>query len=400
MTFDHGCLLLMCLVASACSNVEPRRQAGDSNLANDVVVDQAFFETHPESEAAWLIYAFDRIATLREYGSAAACEREYLLEVAGRRKMIDYWVDNGTPGTDRYLDFLIEIEQLGFLEEYVIAAFGQPGWTVPATSMVDLDVAAFSLWGQQNLKGHSGQTRAQVEYYCPAVAGASYPPIESFFGLQGRRCDKSEELEGVLERWYADRKSLTGRPLAASSGMQFLGALDGLGTEVTWVPEPVAQLNFLAGFCAIESSDWEAAMRYLEGAVALAPHNYSVRLELVHVSILTREFGAADEQIEFVLANTQDPCLVAQALRKRGFIQFERGELAEAYATYTESLNHEPASQVAQNEIRSIQQIMEVDGFTNLPPPFFVAPPSNQLTTQCTIGPGKEPPDDATSNLL
>ena len=381
--------LFACLLATACSTVESTSRARDSDT---IVVDQDYFATHADSAAAWLTYAFDRAAALREQGKAAACGQEYLLELAGRRKLVDYWAANGTPGTDSYLDVLVEIAQRGFLEEYVIAAFGAPGWTLSSASIAGLDVPSFAAWGQQNLQGHSSQTRAHLEYYCPAVAGASYPGVQSFFGLQGQRCDETDSLDDVLERWEVDRRALAGRLLASSTGMQFLWALDGLGNEaeqtqgeVTWVPEPIAQLKFLAGFCAIERTDWDAARQYLDGAISLAPDNHSIRLELVHVAISTRDFGGAEEQIDVVLANTQDPCLVAQALRKRGYIQFERGELAEAHATYTESLNHEPGSEVAKNELMSIHQMMQARGYADLPPPFFIAPPSNQLTTQCTL---------------
>ncbi len=108
-------------------------------------------------------------------------------------------------------------------------------------------------------------------------------------------------------------------------------------------------------------------------------------MELAHIWIQRREFGPTEEQIEFVLANSQDPCEIAGALRKRGFIEFERGELSQAYATYTQSLDHEPGSELARRELGLLYETMEAQGFEELPPPEYVPPPSQQLTTQCTL---------------
>jgi hypothetical protein len=373
---------LLCLAVLACSHVEPTPQASDSK--DTIILDHAYFENHPESQPAWLIYALARVAM--------PGKGEYLVEVEGRRKMIDYWKKNGSAGADPYLDFLVEIEDLGFLEEYVIAGFSDSGWTLPGASMADLDIASFVAWAAKNLQGHSGDLHASLERPRPETPGAAYPSPESFLGTQGPRCDKRDEIEDVLKRWGADRQTLAGRVLAAPNGMSFLHALDELGTGselsrtgATLVPLSIANLNFIGGFCAIESGDWKAAQRHFEETISLDLSNPSARMELAHVWIQRGKFGPAEEQIEAVLATTQDPCVIAQALRKRGFIQFERGELTNAYATYTKSLDHEPGSQLARSELGALYQTMESQGFTDLPPPEYVPPPTGQLTTQCTL---------------
>jgi hypothetical protein len=384
MTFARR-QLWICLsvgVGLGCGHVEPDPQAGDSKP--NIVVDEAYFETHPESRAAWIIYAMQRIAT-PDAG-------EYRIEVDGRRRMVGYWKESGAADTDGYLDFLVEVEELGFLEEYVIAAFGTPGWTVPGAAMADLDIPSFVAWAGENLQGHRGEVRAFLERPRLEMPGALYPPPEAFIDAQGPRCDKKDELEGVLERWDVDRQALIGRVLAAPSGTGFLYYLDALGTDgelsrtgATWVPPSIVDLLFVAGFCAIERVDLKAAQRYFEAASALDSYNASIRMELAHIRIQRREFGPAEEQIEFVLANSQDPCEIARALRKRGFIEFERGELSQAYATYTQSLDHEPGSELARRELGLLYETMEALGFEELPPPEYIPPPSQQLTTQCAL---------------
>jgi hypothetical protein len=202
---QHLRIFVLCLVAPACGHVKPTPQAVDPKPT--IVLDQGYFETHPESKAAWLAYALTRVARLDEGG--------YLIEVEARRKMIDYWRENGPSGADTYLDLLVEIEDLGFLEEYVIAGFGDSGWTLPGASMADLDTPSFVAWAGDHLQGHAGETRAYPERPRVEPPGADYPPPGSFLGAQGLRCDKSDEIEDVLKRWRADRRALTGRVLAA-----------------------------------------------------------------------------------------------------------------------------------------------------------------------------------------
>jgi len=117
----------------------------------------------------------------------------------------------------------------------------------------------------------------------------------------------------------------------------------------------------------------------------LDPQDASSRMELAHVWIQRGEFGPAEEQIDVVLATAQDPCLIAQALRKRGFIEFERGELSQAYSTYTKSLDYEPGSELARRELGLLYETMKSQGLAELPSPEYIPPRGPQLTTQCTL---------------
>jgi hypothetical protein len=374
---------LLCLVALACGHVEPAPQTSASKY--NIVFDEAFFEIHPKSQAAWSGYALQQVASTGE--------GVYLIEVESRRTMIEYWKEEGPAGVDAYLDLMVEIEDLGFLEEYVIAAFLDFGWVVPGSSMSDLDVPAFVAWAGDNLQGHSGDTRASVTRPPIDVPGAHYPLPESFFTAEGLLCDKSDELDGVLEQWGADRKMLVGRLIAAPDGMSFLYALDELGTGgeliqtgATMVPLSIAELNFLGGFCAVDRGDLKLARGHLMEASSLDSRNTTFRMELAFVSVHMGEFEFAEEQIEFVHMNTEDPCTIARALRLQGYIEIERGDLTDAYESYTKSLDYEPGNQLARNELSVIYHTMESQGFENLPPSEYVPPPGGQLlTTMCGL---------------
>jgi hypothetical protein len=164
--------------------VRPVPQASDSK--QKLVLHEGFLELHPKSQAAWMLSALHQF----ELPGKGA----YLGEVEGRRAMIGYWKKEGPAGVDAYLDLMMEIEDLGFLEEYVIAAFFNAGWVVPQKSMADLDVPAFVAWAGDKLEGHSGETHTSVTRPLIEAPGAHYPHPESFIAAQGFRCDKSDEL--------------------------------------------------------------------------------------------------------------------------------------------------------------------------------------------------------------
>jgi tetratricopeptide (TPR) repeat protein len=174
--------------------------------------------------------------------------------------------------------------------------------------------------------------------------------------------------------------------------MSFLYALDELGTDgelsqtgATLVSPWIAQLNFIGGICAVGRGDLKLGQRHLREASSLDSRSTSTRMELALVSTKMGEFDPAEEQIEFVLIKTEDPCVIARALRLRGYIEIERGDLTDAYVSYTKSLDYEPGSQLARNELSVIYHTMESQGFKNLPPSEYVPPPKGQLLfTRCT----------------
>jgi len=107
-----------------------------------------------------------------------------------------------------------------------------------------------------------------------------------------------------------------------------------------------------------------------------------VRLEFAHVLSQLRRFDETLDQVDAVLRLTEDPCVIARALRKRGYVQFERGELREAFKTFRKSQTYEPKSPVARNELQLLFGMMQDAG---LPPADFTPPPTTQSAHACSL---------------
>ena len=74
-----------------------------------------------------------------------------MIEFESRRKLAEFWEDSGHLGEDPYLDFLVDINRLEFLEEYVITTFARPGWTIPGPTLEILRASPFFIWARSNL---------------------------------------------------------------------------------------------------------------------------------------------------------------------------------------------------------------------------------------------------------
>jgi Flp pilus assembly protein TadD len=148
-----------------------------------------------------------------------------------------------------------------------------------------------------------------------------------------------------------------------------------------------ADLHYLLGFCAVERQDLGEAARALGASVRLNPLSPGARLELAHVLVLQRKLDDADQQVAGVLASTHDRCELGRAWRRRGYILVERGRLEEAWAAYQKSLEHDPGSKVAVDEMvfiaREIQRLggSEARAFKPYQPP--PGNPSRQVVTEC-----------------
>jgi len=373
----------------------------ESSGAGDltILVDEEDLGGSPEVRAAWVVSGTARAAkwlALRGQTRNPSGD-DYLIALEGNRAMVAYWRESKLAGQDAYIDLLVDVDELGFLEEYVIVAFGKLGWTVPGESMQELDVPGFLAWARQNLTRHRPESKVSIK---PANAGAWpdppgrwLPPVPELDESM-TPCHKPAELEAIVARWAAEAAGLDGRPLAADSAVQFLDILGMIGKQeelgksgATWVPTLAYQFSYVAGFCAIERKDLGAAQKHLRMAVSLFPLSAQARSELAHLYIQQRKFYLAMAEVEAVLAMTDDPCDVARSLRKIGFIQFEQGKLRDAHATYSKSLEYEPGSQVALSELRVLRKEMISAGWTNLPPEVYTPPTNRQLTTTCTLPP-------------
>lgn len=403
MTASRTLALLGCLVLVACAPLatEPR---GASPAAEDaepigVIVDPELAGAESGLGAAWTGYGIAQVVKWSELESEGRARRldDFAIELAGRRTLVELGRQLGLGGEDPYLDLLMDLDGRGFLEEYVITFFGHPGWTVPAESLADLQVREFLAFGSQHLEGHVPETRARAEGGPPApeVPGAGLPDAEALLDPTGRpECGDAEQMFARARSWEQTAAQLPARAIAVDQGIELLYLLDLVGpdsdlhrTGVTLVPSRVAGHAFLAGFCAIEAGDYQSAERFLETAVSLRPGDPGLRLELAHAQTFRRKFDAVLDQVTRVLHTSDDPCIIARALRRRGYIEFEQGELRKAFATYRKSQEYEPQSPIARNELAALRQAMAEAGWQDLPPDTFTPPPTTQSATRCTLDP-------------
>lgn len=79
-------------------------------------------------------------------------------ELTARRHLLEAWAGyrRGDPAlADAYLDSLAEVQDAGFLPEYVVHYHGKGSWRLPD----ELDADGFREWRRRHLRGHEAETR-------------------------------------------------------------------------------------------------------------------------------------------------------------------------------------------------------------------------------------------------
>lgn len=114
-----------------------------------------------------------------------------------------------------------------------------------------------------------------------------------------------------------------------------------------------ARAYYLLGYLLIEVEDWPNAYDALSQAKLYDPHYCYYDMELCHVLIMN---GAIDEAYELVKPNLQfspyhPPHLMARVFRTLGYIAIEEGELNFARECYEDSLEYDPDSDLARQQI-------------------------------------------------
>jgi tetratricopeptide (TPR) repeat protein len=323
--------------------------------------------------AAWLAFGVSRAASWEEDGAARKGPRVvgYALEVKSRSDLADVWKEQRAGGAapDPYLDLLLKIRDTGRMREYVISYFSKPGWIVPASDVAALDLPGFERWTKGALAGRNAElldtTRSTFK---PAdeSQGAGVPgddlPGPAEIGPKRVPCGRSDAaLAAALRRWEAEERALQGLPLAVTSREDLTAVLAkppaGLALArqgVTLVSPKVGFLFFVAGFCAAEARHPDEAERHLRRAVAVDPMNVDFRGELSFALIGLKRLDEADREVDAGLSLAISDCNRAFFWRKRGYILIDRGNLAEAYRAYAESLKFDPKSDIARKEMSLI----------------------------------------------
>ena len=393
-------LLLLATTGWACAHAAPPASTAPAEGTGkpEVVIGPHAMEGGDLALAAWLVYGMKRAQILGERAGHFHNQSgdDYAIELGARQAMLDFWSEKAGGKANPEFDLLLEVRKAGFLEEYVVAFFARPGWTIPADAVTALDLPGFRKWGGKRLAGHEPQIGAMAKpasgRQWPDPPGAKLPNVDELSPKKVPCSDSTPRVSAALAAWDEEERALDGRPVAATSRDDFLSVLAWArdqpaykGEALTWVTPAVLDYQFLLGFCAVDRHDTPAAVAALGKAVHMAPLTPNVRLELAQALLGARRFDEADAHIDLVLKTTDDRCGLAVAWRKRGLLLVERGKLEPAYTAYQKSLEYEPSSRIALNEMLLIRrEAARLGGptaraFKEIKPP----PLGGQVVTEC-----------------
>ena len=181
------------------------------------------------------------------------------------------------------------------------------------------------------------------------------------------------DLRPIIDRamadWNRQASALAAAPLSVASRDQILPSLRELAGVprarrggVVFVSSEVLQVMFDAGFCAVDGGAWADAETLLREAVAVSPASTGPRSELVQALIMQHKLDAADAELERAIATSASACDTAILWRKRGYILFDRRKLVESYRAYAKSLEFDPQSEIARNEMQLIVKLLHQAG--------------------------------------
>lgn len=135
----------------------------------------------------------------------------------------------------------------------------------------------------------------------------------------------------------------------------------GHGTPTEWLDMACAKAYNHLGYIEIDRSNVDAALAWLDKAIAVAPYDAEPLCE--RGAALTRRGdwqGSQDAYAQaLVLARShpENRRMEAMALRGVGFAHIELGDLSAARAAYLASQKIDPDSPTAKNELAYIQQL-------------------------------------------
>ena len=349
----------------------------------------------------WLAYGLGKALAVDQRGAPQANDGvdDFDTELAARKDLADVWRELRAKhgGKDTYFDVLVTVQDAGFLAEYVILAFARPGWTIPAKTLGSLRLVEFIAWAETHLGEHEAPTLVKVHKgglpQSPRVLGERLPPPETLTPERFPCQQIVRRLAGAHQAWLAEIRNLAAAPLAAADRRQFAAllrfasehALD-YPNGVVWVSPKAYSINYYAGFCAVDLNDNRAAIPMLQAAVALSPLASTPRAELAQALTATKQHAAAMAEVERMLKLPMGKCAQGVAWRKRGFIFFEMGKLKQAYEAYQKSLELDPQSRIAHDELVLLaRELLRSGQLTSGEKQRYSPPPVGpQTVTRCT----------------
>lgn len=396
---------LLLLVFSACSPIggapdsAKRRRAEQDPCAGapKVIMSTDLLKKDQQAQLAWVGYGIAKVAALEGKIAGVSAKRasDYAIELKAHEMLLKLWKAHRHESSkpDPYLEMLLEIENAGLLEEYVLAVFGEPGWTVPPSVFPSFDWPQFQRWAEK----HPRFKPERLAAACSAKARLDAPSLPTSFpdpellSPATHSCAQVEPgLAEAAARWQRVQPTLDGRALALAPKSSPMPALGWAFSHVAdfpnglrLVPISISMLLYYQGFCAIEANDFTLAESALRMGAELAPYDARIRLELAHVFVQQKNLPEAMAEIEAGLTYAQGKCQTALAWRKKGFVLFEEGKLADAYRAYQKSLDFDPASKVAVDEMLLLARNMSKSGGMPSDLKAFQPPPSTTLRTDC-----------------
>jgi hypothetical protein len=337
--------------------------SGDIEVSTDV--------GPPEIIALWGSYGLAFTAAAEKLG-----HDDFAVELEARTFLADAWKkQRATTATrDPYLDALLAVREAGFMPEYVLAFLTRDGWTISGEDLQKLNVDGFVSWAAAHLdKSHEAITRVRLHLKAPArplvVPGKDLARLEEI-DPQHKSCDDLRPIiEPARAEWNRQANALAAQPLSVSSRAQILPSLREFAAQprarregVVFVSSLVLQVMFDAGFCAVDRSAWAEAETLLREAIAVAPGSTGTRGELVQTLIMQKKLDAADVELDRAIAISDSVCQSAILWRKRGYILFDRRKLVDSYRAYAKSLEFDPQSDIAHNEMQLIVKLLHQTG--------------------------------------
>jgi tetratricopeptide (TPR) repeat protein len=322
------------------------------------------------------------IALWGSYGVALATAAEKLghddfaAELEARTFLADAWKKGRATSTasDPYLDTLAAVRDAGFMSEYVLAFLTREGWTISGNDLVRLDIAGFTAWAAAHLPtSHEAVTRVKVVLKAPTrptvVPGRDLLRAGEI-DAQHKVCANMRPIIGrAMADWTRQAQLLAAVPLSVTTRAQILPSLRELGAVpharrdgVIFVSSQVLEVMFDAGFCEVDRGAWADAETLLREAVAVSPASTGTRSELVEALIMQQKLDEADAELERAIATSDSVCQTAILWRKRGYILFDRRKLVDSYHAYAKSLELDPRSELARNEMQLIVKLLHQTG--------------------------------------
>lgn len=131
------------------------------------------------------------------------------------------------------------------------------------------------------------------------------------------------------------------------------------GKKLNWIGSAYPRACFHLGFLKVAAKEYGEALAFLDRGVALEPSNPNFKFEKAVALTHMRRF---DEALRLYDSVTKvglhvSPVNVARALRGRGGVLVEMGQLDRAEAMFKESLKHESGNKAAINELAYIAHL-------------------------------------------